>query len=132
MPKFSAAEAMACMKNCSISCERVRYSTSNTTVQSLISNDSCEAEYLISMNSLQYLVYTETFAWGFYSFVASLGGTLGIWLGIDMTLLIEWLFKLRERIVAFVQLFNAPKKQEVKMKRRRQNVVQPIMELQSV
>jgi hypothetical protein len=132
MPNFSSTTAFACMKNCSISCEQLRYSVSTTTVQTIISNGSCEAEYIIIMTTFQYLVYTETFAWGFYSFVASLGGTLAIWLGIDLILLIEWFFKLTKLLVRFIRFFKKPKKQKVKMKRRRQNVVKPIMELQSV
>jgi hypothetical protein len=83
------------------------------------------------MDSLQYLVYTETFEWGFYSLVASLGGTLHILLGIDVILLIEWFFNLNEWLVGIIQLVKKPKKREVRMKRR-QHVNEPIMELQSV
>ena len=133
MPKFSATEASTCMKNCPIPCERVRYSMSSTTVQEIFNKEICAAEYIISMDSFQYLVYTETIAYGFYNWVANMGGTLGIWLGIDITMCIEFFFTLKKWLVAFIRLFKKQQKADVKATaRRKEGAMKSITELKSV
>ena len=95
--------------------------------------ERCEAELIIGMNSFQYPQYTETFAWGFYNFVANMGGTLGIWLGIDIILTIECFLTLKEWLFIVVELYKQ-QKSPIAMEHLPQNrvVIEPDIEMQSV
>ena len=134
MPHFSPIEALANMKNCSISCEYFLYTLSNTTVQQMsFAYEICEAKYIIVMNSLQYPMYTEISALGFYNLVATLGGILGIWLGIDIMMFSEWLFVMKRSILTLIDIFKLWRRRRVVLPRGRQrDVAEQIMELESI
>ncbi len=56
--------------------------------------------YLVPLNlvtfkmpGVDYFIMTEEYTYNFELFIAALGGAIGIWLGLDFCVLIEFLFK---------------------------------------
>jgi hypothetical protein len=47
----------------------------------------------MKMNTVDYLILTETYTWTFELFIGALGGAIGIWLGLDFGVLAKLVFK---------------------------------------
>ena len=58
-----------------------------------------KAEYILSVMSFEYPVWTEKFAWTFWSFFANLGGNLGIWLSLDLIIFVELFYAAMKRLL---------------------------------
>jgi hypothetical protein len=77
-----------CRDKCVPNCEKWIYqfefaTTSAASSQSLV-------DYFLSMATNDYLIMEETHTWTFEQFIGALGGALGIWLGLDFGILIEF------------------------------------------
>ena len=114
-----------------ISCKLVQYRT-KTSRETILSNETCEAQYIISTTSFQYSIYSEKFAFEFYNFLASLGGLLGIYLGIDLILFFDWFFKLKRWIFAIFWSKNPRRMSTIaEVLENRSRVIFPAMDLES-
>ena len=114
-----------------ITCELVQYRT-KTRRETILSNETCEAQYIISTTSFQYPIYSEKFTYEFYNFLASLGGLLGIYLGIDLILFFDWFFKLKRWIFAIFWSKNPRRMSTIaEVLENRSRVIFPAMDLES-
>ncbi len=109
LPYFSVMNASDCIENCLPSCERIRYKTYSITsslfaesVAQYANGHGCFGEQLFGANTFQYQYYEDQYDASFFSFVAGLGGTLGILLGIDVMMIIEYCFYSMHRFYAFI------------------------------
>jgi hypothetical protein len=140
LPYFTATNASDCINNCLPSCMRIRYVHSD--VQPSVAKpyyDFCNTEHIIGPSILLYPIFTENPGWTFYSFVAAIGGLLGIWLPLDFLFFVEWFFIIVNWLfITACKLFTS--KKEIRKERKRpnsnrtsKNVVKPnTMELLSV
>jgi hypothetical protein len=140
LPYFTATNASDCINNCLPSCKHIRYVLSD--VQRIVNSldyDFCNTEHIIGPSNLLYPIFTEKPGWTFYSFVAGIGGLLGLWLPLDSVFFVEWFFIIANWLfLAACNLFTRMK--EIRKERKRpnsnrtsKNVVKPVeMELLSV
>ena len=121
MPNVSAEKTSICINNCLISCEIVRYQVMSNSdyryiIQDLPDSNSdskiCKSELLISSTNFHYPIYTEIFVFEFYSFVASLGGILSLWIGIDIIFCIDSVFTVKNWILLAYHYFKLRNKSQ--------------------
>ena len=139
LPSFTVENASNCIDNCLPSCERIRYALSGSKADRQYSITNCTAIQTIFPSNFQFPVpiYLEMFQWSFYSFVAGLGGTLALWLSIDIIKTIDsfltaanWLHS----VILGTKKHNVEgKKKQVKRQQlhNENSAVQPTIELQS-
>jgi hypothetical protein len=115
-----AANAKNCTDNCLPTCKRIQYDLSRT-INTILWGDifgvtsNCDSLFTISPWSFQYPQYTEQFEWTFFSYIAGLGGTVGILLGIDIIMSTEFLLAIANWLFAFAGrcwCWLSPKKNE--------------------
>jgi hypothetical protein len=97
LPNFSVTNATNCITNCPLSCERISYAMMTSIESRLyslkyVTASGCHGEQSFGVSNFQYQHYTEQLDRSFFTFVAGLGGTLGILLGIDVIMCIEFCF----------------------------------------
>uniref|UniRef100_A0A914VSY0 Uncharacterized protein n=1 Tax=Plectus sambesii TaxID=2011161 RepID=A0A914VSY0_9BILA len=76
-----------CSDNCLSACEHTRYKQLKTVGSSI---NATEAHFNISIWTFEYQIFSETFVWTFESFIAALGGLLGLWIGLSFLLLLRF------------------------------------------
>jgi hypothetical protein len=73
----------------------------------------CAAEHFFGVSSFQYSTYTQQLEGiSFYNFAAGLGGTLGILLGIDVVMFIEFCFSIINWFHNFIVWLKSPRQRE--------------------
>jgi hypothetical protein len=98
--------ASNCITNCPLACERIRFAM--TSLESPIHTDKyetingCHGEQSFGVSFFQYQYYTEQLDRSFFTFVAGLGGTLGVLLGIDVIMCIEFCFSMGKWFFALI------------------------------
>jgi hypothetical protein len=99
--------ASNCIANCPPSCERIRYAITNSAsaYASLEWNKiACYGTHNFGASNFQYQYYTEQLNWSFFTFIAGLGGTVTILLGIDVVLCTEFCLSTGKWFFAFIAL----------------------------
>ena len=78
-----------CEKSCLDICERITYfnPTSSSWYSDPIDEVYKQASYTLirlTIASFDYPIFEETLKWSFLSFLGTIGGALGLWLGINV------------------------------------------------
>uniref|UniRef100_A0AC35TVA4 Amiloride-sensitive sodium channel n=1 Tax=Rhabditophanes sp. KR3021 TaxID=114890 RepID=A0AC35TVA4_9BILA len=81
---FSDAE---CSKNCYRECDQIRYEVDHASKGKMVRGDLT----LVNLNwgSFEFLTLEQDWVWTLATFIAGLGGSIGIWLGLSILSLIE-------------------------------------------
>jgi hypothetical protein len=112
--------ASNCIEKCLPSCEHMLYELHNKLQawQTLKPTGCHLGKLFIGLSSFQYRIYAEQLQWSFYSYVAGLGGVLGILLGIDVIFLIECLFTVANWLFSIVGWCSTLPKKKTMVKNR--------------
>ncbi len=105
-----------------------------------MSDIGCNGEQSFGPSNFQYQQYIEQFDSSFFNFIAGLGGTLGIFLGIDVVMITEFCFSIANWIRSLITEWKSRRNKtneehpEAIHINESKNVVhvQPISEAQSV
>ncbi|KAI6228745.1 Amiloride-sensitive sodium channel subunit beta [Aphelenchoides fujianensis] len=76
-----------CQKNCRRDCTQIRYSVVHKTQGRLLRPDMTVME--LQWGSFEYLSMKQDWVWSVTTFIAALGGSIGLWLGLSILSLIQ-------------------------------------------
>jgi hypothetical protein len=90
-----------CSDKCVPNCAKWYYEFAVTSVSPNLTSKYTHSDPTIyrqriinmKMETVDYLIMTETYSWTFELFIGALGGAIGIWLGLDFGVLIKLVFK---------------------------------------
>ncbi|KAI6186809.1 Amiloride-sensitive sodium channel subunit beta [Aphelenchoides besseyi] len=76
-----------CQKNCHRDCTQIRYAVTHKTQGRLLRPDMTVME--LQWGSFEYLSMKQDWVWSVTTFIAALGGSIGLWLGLSILSLIQ-------------------------------------------
>ena len=102
--KYNANDDFECRKNCLRSCRREIYQWKFDN-QYAIGNDN-QSILILRVEEFDYAIFEEEYEWTFEEFLGEFGGNLGLWMGLDIKMVLGEIFSIVfvvcKQLIAFI------------------------------
>ena len=88
--KYYASDDFECRKNCSRSCKREIYQWKYDKAR-CTGNDN-HINLILRVEDFGYAIFEEEYEWTFEEFLGEFGGNLGLWMGLDVKMVLGEIF----------------------------------------
>jgi hypothetical protein len=87
--KYLGKEDQQCRNDCLPSCTKWFYEIYAIGITDFYEDSS---RITLFLPTFDFMIFEDAYSWTFEAFIGALGGVLGMWLGLDFSVLVEFLF----------------------------------------